>query len=70
MKNAKIHIAEIKETYSFIVMVLRRTECFEYYVRDKKGWFPFEYMFGVMSHSDELIKSAINQFIELHKDEL
>ena len=75
MTNAKkIHILEIRETYSFIVMVVGVKNSwgntYEYYVRDRNDYFAFEFMFGVDGHNDNFIKSAINQFIELHKDEL
>ena len=74
MKNAKIQIVEIRETYNFIVMVVGVKHSwgntYEYYVRDLKGCFAFEFMFEITGHNENFIKSAINQFIELHEDEL
>ena len=74
MKKASFKIVELRETQSFMVMVVGVKHSwgnsYEYYVRDLRDYFAFEFMFEVMGHNENFIKSAINQFIELHEDEL
>ena len=70
MTNAEIHIAYLSKKSKFTVMVLKVKDVYEYYVRDDKDLFTFDFIFGCYDISDDLIATAIHYFIDLHKDEL
>lgn len=67
-------MVELKKYRNFTVMVLEVIEddchTYEYYVRDNGNTLAFEFMFGVMEFDMNFDRIAIEDFIELHKEDL
>lgn len=66
LENKDIKLKDMCEYVDkgYIVMVLKVKDLYEYYVRDVKDHYAFEFIFGVKERSFSMCDVAIEQFKE------